>query len=432
MGFKIKKGVLVKYIDDGTKEVIIPYGVKAIGENAFAYCQNITSVEIPDTVREIEFMAFYKCKSLKSVNINYGVVTIGSSSFSDCESLESIKIPDSVKKIKMMAFYRCENLKSVNIPDGITEIHNATFAYCENLHSIVIPDSVTRITINAFEHCKNLVSVNIPDGIEKIEEYSFYRCQSLKSIKIPESVKSIERCAFAYCENLRSIVIPDSVTRIAMGTFEHCKNLVSVNIPDGIEKIEEFTFYRCQSLKSIKIPESVKSIERCAFSYCENLKDITAFADINFDEKSFEDCIFEKITVRDNLSSITVYSKNLYEPYRFMNANPNEKERLLKNSTDGDEIAIVFALYLVFALDNTNAHLYIKKNIVDVVKYLTDVEDTENLTKILSRGYVTSENINKMIKYAIDSRKSEIQLILSNYKNEHLGFADNFDNMMLD
>ncbi|MDE7365102.1 MAG: hypothetical protein K2N27_09530 [Ruminococcus sp.] len=137
------------------------------------------------------------------------------------------------------------------------------------------------------------------------------------------------------------------------------------------------------------------------------------------------------MTVRDNLSSITVYAKNLYEPYRFMNANPNEKERLF-TITAVREYKIVFAMYLVFALDNTNAHLYIKKNIVDVVKYLTDVEDTENLTKILSRGYVTAENIDEMIKYAIDSRKAEIQLILFNYKNEHLGFADNFDSLMLD
>ena len=42
----------------------------AIGENAFGYCNGLTSVSIPNTVKIIEAQAFRVCNSLTSIDIS--------------------------------------------------------------------------------------------------------------------------------------------------------------------------------------------------------------------------------------------------------------------------------------------------------------------------------------------------------------------------
>ena len=60
------------------------YNVTMIGNNAFDYCQNLTSVTIPESVTSIGYYAFELCRGLKSVNIPSGVTYIGGWAFNQC------------------------------------------------------------------------------------------------------------------------------------------------------------------------------------------------------------------------------------------------------------------------------------------------------------------------------------------------------------
>lgn len=66
-----------------------------IGNSAFASCQSLTSVEIPE-----------------------GVTKIGEHAFNSCKALTSIEIPNSVTEIGYNAFYGCNALKTIKIPEG--------------------------------------------------------------------------------------------------------------------------------------------------------------------------------------------------------------------------------------------------------------------------------------------------------------------------
>ena len=76
-----------------------------------------------------------------------------------CQRLESIEIPNSVEEIESEAFIDCRNLKSVNIPNNLTTINYQTFYNCKNLKSITIPESVKIIKEYAFRTCKNLDTI---------------------------------------------------------------------------------------------------------------------------------------------------------------------------------------------------------------------------------------------------------------------------------
>ncbi len=112
------------------------YAVTAIGDSAFAYCESLTSVTIPDSVTCIGDWAFMNCWGLMSVIIGNSVTSIGEQAFRYCTSLISVTIPDSVTSIGEWAFMSCWGLTSVTISDSVTSINRSAFAACESLASV--------------------------------------------------------------------------------------------------------------------------------------------------------------------------------------------------------------------------------------------------------------------------------------------------------
>lgn len=56
--------------------------------------------------------------------------------FSGCSSLTSVTIPDSVKEIDENAFSDCENLRNINIPNRVKRIPQKAFYGCSSLEKI--------------------------------------------------------------------------------------------------------------------------------------------------------------------------------------------------------------------------------------------------------------------------------------------------------
>ena len=83
------------------------YSVSGIGDMAFLWCPDLTSITIPNSVTSIGYGAFALCSSLTSITIPNSVTSIGESTFEGCSSLTSITIPNSVTSIGERAFYDC-------------------------------------------------------------------------------------------------------------------------------------------------------------------------------------------------------------------------------------------------------------------------------------------------------------------------------------
>ena len=128
-------------------------GVNVIGNMAFAFCNSLTIINIPNSVTTIGNSAFLDCVSLTNINIPNSVTTIGDGTFDGCVSLTNINIPNSVTTIGNWAFGKCKSLINIIIPNSVTTIGYSAFAWCDSLTSITIPSSVVTIIGNPFYSC---------------------------------------------------------------------------------------------------------------------------------------------------------------------------------------------------------------------------------------------------------------------------------------
>ena len=295
------------------KEYVLGEDVTSIGESAFSYCHDLTTVHLPEDLTSIGGFAFNMCNNLTEINIPNSVVSIDQTSFYQCGLTKVVLNSNAIvskdySSLSSLLNYFGPQVEEYVLGEEITSIGNYAFAGYSNLTSLIIPCAVTRIGDNAFSGCSRLVSVNIPKNVISIGDNAFSGCNSLTTIQIehgntvydsreecnaiirtedntllfgcqntiiPNSIVAIGDNAFCYCVGLTSIIIPNNVTSIGDNAFFGCSGLSSITIPNGMTSIGNSVFRGCDGLTSISIPSSVKTIGDYAFFGCSALSSIT-------------------------------------------------------------------------------------------------------------------------------------------------------------
>jgi len=91
--------------------VKLPSGVASIGKHAFENC-GLTAIDLPDALTSIDYESFRGCK-LQSIEFPSNVKTIGNSAFWYCSDLTTVDLGNGVKTIENLAFYGCSKLSKV-------------------------------------------------------------------------------------------------------------------------------------------------------------------------------------------------------------------------------------------------------------------------------------------------------------------------------
>ena len=135
--------------------------------DGFAYCNNITEVIIPETIKEIASYTFYYCNALETVT------------FGDNSQLESIGD---------LAFFDC-GLTSIEIPSGVVSIGSLAFCSCDALVTVILEENsqLKNIGDSAFDSCSNLTSIEIPSGVVSIGPYAFSNCSALEAVTFEDA-----------------------------------------------------------------------------------------------------------------------------------------------------------------------------------------------------------------------------------------------------
>lgn len=324
-------------------EVVIPdtiegVPVTSIGNRAFQYCRNLTSITIPNSVTSIGSShygsdgAFYGCTSLTSITIPDSVTYIGPETFLCCTSLTNITVDtnntnysslDGVlfnKDLSILIQYPVglTGKYSYTIPDGVTDIDHGAFLGCKDLTNIIIPNSVTDIYSFAFQECTNLTSITIPNEVRIIGADTFKGCTSLTDINL-SNITYICGGAFWDCTSLVNVNIPESVTRMDDQVFWNCTSLVNINVDlnnkvysslDGVLFNKDFSqliAYPSGKNGVYTIPNNVTSIGNYAFSNCANLINIAIPDGItSIGYWTFKNCInFTSINIPNNVTNIS-------------------------------------------------------------------------------------------------------------------------------
>ena len=199
-----------------------------------------------------------------------GLTSIGSSTtttekdgFAECSNLRSIILPDTIKKLGALAFFRCDNLTAIQIPDNIEEIGAGTFRSVPAALVISLPKLKK---VRAFTDY-NVSYTFRASGVRRVEDMGavsetygefnayqtdarfgvFYECPYLEYADIRNLV-SIGACMFGRCDALKDIIM------------------------EKAEVIGKGAFIRCSAIETLRIPATAKSISDFAISYCDSLK----------------------------------------------------------------------------------------------------------------------------------------------------------------
>ncbi|MBQ9121385.1 MAG: leucine-rich repeat domain-containing protein [Clostridia bacterium] len=154
--------------------------------------------------------AFANCESLTNITIPNKVVSIGAGAFARCTELEEIILPEGVKTLGADAFYHCDSLKKLSVPDSVVSIGDDTFAWLSSIEeteqnhmyyigneqnpylvlmwadnevekNCVINSSTKFIKDGAFTGC-SLTSVVLLEGLVYIGDYAFSDCTRLTDV----------------------------------------------------------------------------------------------------------------------------------------------------------------------------------------------------------------------------------------------------------
>lgn len=185
-------------------------GLSSIGEEAFYYCRNLSSITFPTSVTSIGKKAFQYSSLTGGLTIPNSVTTINDGAFSDCISLTSLIIGNSVITIGDGAFFSCQNLTSLIIGNSVTSIGNWAFGNCYRLMGeLTLPNSLTSIGDHAFEYCWEITSLTIPYSLTTIGWNAFYSCNGLTSILIQARIPpAIYSSTFYDCPKSIPVYVP--------------------------------------------------------------------------------------------------------------------------------------------------------------------------------------------------------------------------------
>lgn len=271
-------------------EIIFEEGsvLTTIGDGAFTG-SGLVSISLPSSVTTLGKGVFKGAKKLTSVSLDgTALVNIPDETFTDCKKLKSFNVPNTINDIGYRAFYCCYSLASVTYEaggEGALTIGDQAFHLCSKLTTLALPSRTESIGERAYYAVEateatftdsEMGGTDATSGLKHIGSRAFEQ-SSLKTIELPEGLLTIGSYAFLQSKSLTSAVIPSTVTNLEKSdngvqilgvgrfAFSSCTALIDITFrPMSGEKPEGYlgvtiydTFSKCEKLTSIVLPANM-------------------------------------------------------------------------------------------------------------------------------------------------------------------------------
>ena len=156
--------------------------VVEIGEYAFAGCDGLTSLSVPNCIMRIGASAFTGCSSITNMVLPFVGSARGNSGAEDAVFGYIFGAVEYDNGVLEKQYY------------GDGEDYAIKYCLPISLKSISICDE-TVLGYGAFYGCRNFSSIAINEGVVEIGPYAFRDCKSLTEFSIPLSVRSVGAAA---------------------------------------------------------------------------------------------------------------------------------------------------------------------------------------------------------------------------------------------
>lgn len=149
-----------------------------------------TAYTIPESVIVVQPNAFWEA-NLQEITMSDNTETLGENVFAYCENLVYIRLSEKIKSISKNTFLNCSSLKEIQLPQNLEEIKMQAFMSTTNLQKIIIPERIRIIGEATFWGCTALEEVTLPANVELIEGAAFFNCSALKSIYLKATIPPV-------------------------------------------------------------------------------------------------------------------------------------------------------------------------------------------------------------------------------------------------
>lgn len=361
-------------VEEGNKSYIAPEGVLYnIDESGKAFKlrrfppAKAGAYEILEGVTSIDYNAFHNCENITSLRLPHSMKNIpGNRALSDCHKLERIdmvKDNDYLKSVDGVLYeYRYENQQAAQglrevwlsvfpagkrgtyvLPANVTQLRNQYMAkrgpsfgnidniqvaegssHFKSIEGVLfnhdgtilmafpgarggeyrVPEGVTTIAQGAFTHCRNLTTLHLPKSFQKFDflhkDYAgvkvrpiFEGCTQLANISVDEAnpnfkseggvlySKTGETLVLCPPAKTGVFVVPDGVTNIAEAAFYACTQLTDIRLPWSLTTIGLSSFVKCDGITNFSTPYLVEKVE----GFHQNARPLSLTAIYNFAHK---------------------------------------------------------------------------------------------------------------------------------------------------
>ncbi|MBP3537202.1 MAG: leucine-rich repeat protein [Muribaculaceae bacterium] len=278
----------------GVQSLVIPEGVKRIGDKAFDEASSIKVLSLPTSLESIGNSTFYGVR-IEELTLPENVKFIGDNAFgfNNCLKTVNFNCRHAVSRDEIVetqfgperrlgvpfADSTCDSLVlGENVEFLMPYFMAGKWGAWKNIKTVDL-SQVDVIGEHAFEYTL-LESVVLPEKMDEIADGLFYECYALSSVRMPVSCRRIGNYAFSGCYPLNpGRLLTEDLEEIGELAFLRCKGSdydavrnrwESLVLPPTIRRVENRAFSGCSGVTTAFIPSTIEYLGKSSLAFAED------------------------------------------------------------------------------------------------------------------------------------------------------------------